>query len=129
MDYDCIGLSFYPAWGDSLDALKQNMAELIRTQDKDVFVAETSYPWHDASQLGGGGTMNWPCTPAGQKQFLSDLIAVLRAAPGGHGLGFAWWYPEARPTPGLRIWRDGAEGLFDRNGVPLPAMDLFGEGR
>jgi len=125
VDFDIIGLSFYPAWGGSLDALKRNMAELVKTYDKDIFIAETSYPWRDIQTDQGSDVMQWPQTPAGQKRFLADLIAALHGVPGGHGLGFAWWYPEAIRTPGLFIWRNGGEALFDENGQPLPALDLF----
>jgi arabinogalactan endo-1,4-beta-galactosidase len=129
VNYDCIGLSFYPAWDDSMDALKRNMDELIHTYGKDVFIAETSYPWRGGGGIEQNPTMKWPRTPQGQKDFLRDLIALLQNAPGGHGMGFAWWYPEAIPVPHLRVWRDGAEGLFDGHGDALPAMDLFEVGR
>jgi arabinogalactan endo-1,4-beta-galactosidase len=127
VDFDIIGLSFYPAWGGSIDSLKRNMAELVKTYDKDIFIAETSYPWRDIQTDQGNDTMQWPQTPAGQKQFLADLIAALHGVPGGHGLGFAWWYPEAIRTPGLFIWRNGGEALFDESGQPLPALDLFSQ--
>src|ERR1019366_5476999 len=35
-DYDVIGLSFYPAFDDSLDNLKQNLQDVIQTTGKDV---------------------------------------------------------------------------------------------
>lgn len=126
-DYDIIGLSFYPAWNDSITALKKNMNDLIESQHKDIFLAETSYPWHPLDGI-SGSVMQWPCTKAGQMQFLHDLISVLHAAPEGHGLGFCWWYPEAIPMRHMEIWRDGGEGLFDREGNVLPAMDLFAPG-
>ncbi|HUB26138.1 MAG TPA: glycosyl hydrolase 53 family protein [Tepidisphaeraceae bacterium] len=128
VNYDCIGLSFYPAWDDSIDALKTNMADLIHTYGKDVFVAETSYPWRGGGGIEKNPTMKWPLTPAGQKDFLRDLIALIKAAPDGHGIGFSWWYPEAIPVPHLGVWRDGAEALFDDHGNALPAMDLFNAG-
>jgi arabinogalactan endo-1,4-beta-galactosidase len=124
VDYDIIGLSFYPAWDDSIDALKQNMADVIAATGKDVIIAETSYPWE--KMPGDPNTaMQWPQTKDGQKQFLLDLTAALRAAPGNHGLGYMWWYPEAIPVPGLRIWRNGAEALFDHSGNVLPSVDVF----
>ena len=69
--------------------------------------------------------MRWPQTPEGQTQFVKDLTALLADAPGHHAIGFVWWYPEAIPTPGLHIWRDGYEALFDSTGRPLPALDAF----
>jgi arabinogalactan endo-1,4-beta-galactosidase len=126
VDYDVLGLSFYPAWNDSIDALKQNMADAIAASGKDVFIAETSYPWREGGGIEKNSTMRWPLSPAGQKQFVEDLTAVIRAAPDHHGLGFCWWYAEAIPVADLRIWRGGAEALFDQNGIALPALDAFG---
>jgi arabinogalactan endo-1,4-beta-galactosidase len=128
VDYDVVGLSFYPAWNDSIDALKQNMADAIAATGKDVFIAETSYPWRAGGGIEKNSTMRWSLTPAGQKQFVEDLTAVIRAAPGHHGLGYCWWYAEAIPVADLRIWRGGAEALFDQNGTALPAMDVLGRG-
>jgi arabinogalactan endo-1,4-beta-galactosidase len=123
VDYDVIGLSFYPAWEDSIDALKQNMSDVIQLCGKDVLIAETSYPWR---QMEKNSAMRWPQTPAGQKQFVQDLTTVIKDAPDHHGLGFVWWYPDALPVPGMRIWRNGAEALFDDKGNALPALDAFG---
>jgi arabinogalactan endo-1,4-beta-galactosidase len=126
VDYDIIGLSFYPAWADSIDSLKQNLADAIQMTGKDVLLAETSYPWHEMDGIQQPGTMHWPTTRQGQKQFLLDLKTVLHAAPGGHGLGFVWWYPEAIVVPEFHIWRNGAEALFDEKGNALPALDAYG---
>jgi len=127
--YDIVGLSFYPAWEDSIDSLKQNLVDAIRITGKDVILAETSYPWNELPDKVGLATLQWPQTPAGQKQYLHDLTAVLRAAPDHHGKGFIYWYPEAIPSPGLRaVWRQGYEALFDQSGNALPAVESFGQG-
>ena len=125
VDYDIVGLSFYPAWSDSIDALKQNMIDVVQATGKDVLIAETSYPWREMEGVQQSDAMRWPLTQAGQKQFVLDLTKTIKAAPDHHGLGFIWWYPEALPVPGLRIWRTGAEALFDQNGNALPALDAY----
>lgn len=121
-DYDVIALSFYPAFGDDLEAMKQNMREVIEAWGKDVLIAETSYPWKEIPDLRERGAMKWPATPEGQRQFVRDLAEAVRAAPGGKGMGFVWWYPEAVRAGNLGIWRDGAEALFDGDGEALPAL-------
>jgi arabinogalactan endo-1,4-beta-galactosidase len=127
-DYDIVGLSFYPAWDDSIEFLKQNLADAVSLTGKDVILAETSYPWKELPDKVGLATLQqWPQTPEGQKQYLQDLIAVIHGAPGGHGNGFIYWYPEAIPVPGMRIWRQGYEALFDQTGNALPALDAFGQ--
>jgi arabinogalactan endo-1,4-beta-galactosidase len=127
--YDIVGLSFYPAWEDSVDLLKGNLVDAIQMTGKDVILAETSYPWKALPDKVGLATLQWPQTPEGQKQYLHDLTAVLKAAPGHHGKGFIYWYPEAIPSPGLKtVWRQGFEALFDNSGNALPALDSYGQG-
>jgi arabinogalactan endo-1,4-beta-galactosidase len=123
VDFDIVGLSFYPAWGDSLDALKQNMKDVVGAYGKDVLIVETSYPWRDLETT--DPAMQWPQTPAGQRQFLHDLVNALDNVPKRHGLGFVWWYPEAIPTHGLQIWRQGHEAIFDDKGSLLPTFDAL----
>ncbi len=125
VDFDIVGLSFYPAWNDSMDALKKNMDEVVQVTGKHVFLAETSYPWREMG-MKDNAAMQWPQTKEGQKQFLVDLTAALAAVPDHHGIGYCWWYPEAIPVNGLQIWRGGREALFDEHGNALPAMDAFG---
>lgn len=126
LDYDLIGVSFYPVSGESIDVLKLNIRQLIDTHGKDVVVAEVSYPWKPVDYADKHkDTTPWPMTPEGQQTFLQDLDAMLRKMPDGHGLGIVWWYPEAIPTPGLSIWRGGAEALFDDKGNALPALEQF----
>jgi arabinogalactan endo-1,4-beta-galactosidase len=127
-DYDILGLSFYPAWNDSFDVLKQNLIDAVSLSGKDVVLAETSYPWKALPDKVGLATLQWPQTPDGQKQYLHDLTAALKAAPGNHGIGFIYWYPEAIPAPGLpHVWRHGYEALFDQAGNALPALDSYGQ--
>ncbi|MBC7783300.1 MAG: glycosyl hydrolase 53 family protein [Burkholderiales bacterium] len=126
LDYDLIGVSFYPVSGESIDLLKLNIKQLIDTHGKDVVVAEVSYPWKPVDYADKHkDTTPWPMTPAGQEKFITDLDAMLQSMPNSHGLGFIWWYPEAIPTKGLSIWRGGAEALFDDKGNALPAMRQF----
>ncbi|MFT3789213.1 MAG: glycosyl hydrolase 53 family protein [Tepidisphaeraceae bacterium] len=128
LDFDTIGLSFYPYGGEKVPVLKQCVDDLIATHAKDVWIVETGYPWFDASSLTKDKTdagFAWPRTPEGQAAFLRDLLDTVRAAKDGRCLGVLWWYPEAIPTPGLHIYRGGSDALFDREGKPLPAMALL----
>jgi arabinogalactan endo-1,4-beta-galactosidase len=71
--------------------------------------------------------MRWPLTREGQARFVRELTEVIRATPDGRGIGFVWWYPEAIPVAGRRIWRGGAEALFDETGQTLPAMTALAD--
>ncbi|HEX8341025.1 MAG TPA: glycosyl hydrolase 53 family protein, partial [Tepidisphaeraceae bacterium] len=127
VDYDIIGLSYYPAWKDTLAALNKNMAELIAAHDKDILLAEVAYAWAPVTDIEGRESMQWPMTPEGQLQYLVSTREALAAAPGGRGIGFVWWYSDSIRVPdkSLRIWRDGAEALFDHDGNALPALSAF----
>lgn len=120
VDFDAVGLSFYPMWGDSLDGLAANLNALAKLH-KDVLVVEAAYP----ARPGGKPTPQdrWPMTRDGQRQFAADLAAAVKA---GGGNGVIWWYPEAVPIAGHRVWEDGRLGLFDGTGRVLPAADALG---
>ena len=52
VDYDVIGISYYPWWhGKSLDDLQNQLSNLSINFNKDILIAETSYPftlgWND----------------------------------------------------------------------------------
>lgn len=123
-EFDAAALSFYPAWGDSLDTLAKNIAYL-RQQGKAVWIAETSYPWFESEQLDAKAAqaMRWPSTKDGQVSFVRDLRKTLTESGAA---GTYWWYPEAVDTPPLHIWRAGAEALWDKEGKPLPALAVWG---
>ncbi|MHC4168158.1 MAG: glycosyl hydrolase 53 family protein, partial [Planctomycetota bacterium] len=128
--YDVIGLSYYPWWHGSLDDLRENLRGTAATFGKDVFVVETAYPNRDVrisrAAKGADKNMRWPMTQAGQKAFLTELIATVRETPDGRGIGVLWWYPESIPVKGLRIWNGGAMAMFDGAGNSLPALSAFG---
>lgn len=138
--FDVIGLSYYPFWHGSLAELQYNLNDLSMRYDKDVIVVETAYAFTD--QNGDflpnifGPEMaipGYPLTPEGQRAMLRDVMAVVRAVPGGRGLGVFYWdatwtavegngWDPADPASG-NAWENQA--LFDYQGVVLPALDEF----
>ncbi len=127
VDFDVIGLSFYPNWDETMENLTDNMARLARAFDKDIMVAEVAYPWRGGVGK-GKGSMAWPVSPEGQARFLAEFRAAVQAVPNHRGCGVMYWHPESIPTPGLRIWEDGAMALFDPQGNALPGLFAFGRG-
>lgn len=127
VDFDWIGLSVYPAWGDSLSVLQTNLAALKELTSKPVVIAETAYPAKPIGSTKHHDLLAWPLTPEGQAQFARDLQQTLQQSD--DAIGVIWWYGEARPVGKLWVWRDGAEGFFDENGRPRPALSAFGGGR
>src|SRR5699024_12188749 len=47
LDYDIIGLSYYPYWHGNLNELKFNLDDIAQRYSKDVLVVETAYAFTD----------------------------------------------------------------------------------
>lgn len=136
LDYDIIGISYYPLWhGKSLNQLAYNLSQLQSLYAKDIMIAETAYPftldWNDWTNniVGLEDQLilpNYPASPIGQKQFLSDLKTIITTLEGG--IGFAYWGAELIAWDGP----DSSEGspwenqaLFDFNNRALPVLEVF----
>lgn len=120
VEYDIIGLSFYPWWHGTLADLQATINDAAISFGKEIVVVETAYPWNSTYS-----TMEWDQTPAGQKQFIEDVMQALRSVPGGLGKGVVWWYPEAVDDVPIGVWEGGANALFDGSWNALPALEAF----
>ncbi len=45
VEFDIIGLSYYPYWHGTIDDLKYNMNDISQRYNKDVVIAEFAYAW------------------------------------------------------------------------------------
>ncbi|MBQ8655952.1 MAG: glycosyl hydrolase 53 family protein [Prevotella sp.] len=107
VDYDIIGLSYYPDYHGDLNVLSGTLVQLEgQHPDKQIMIVETGYGFE--WQL-GGATQNfsstWPITEEGQREFTEDLITMLN----GHARvnGLYWWYPEY--TLNNIVFKNGSE--------------------
>lgn len=127
VEFDLIGLSYYPWWHGSLDDLRRNLAATAKRYGKPIVVVEAAYFWNGAWPKGHRPreVAPWPLTPAGQKAFLADVIRAVRQTPDGLGRGVLWWAPEALPVGGIRAGLN-RRALFDERGNALPAISAFG---
>jgi arabinogalactan endo-1,4-beta-galactosidase len=127
VDFDVVGLSYYPWWHGTIDGLRENVRTIAVTRRKPVWVVETAYPWRppSAASKTRDGTGAWPTSPEGQAAFLRDVARAVADAPEGRGLGVLWWYPESVPVPSTWTWCDGENALFDREGRALPALRML----
>jgi len=93
VDYDIIGLSYYPYFHGNLSVLKSALNILSNNyQDKDIMIVETGYSYHyPVGDIDFSST--WPLTLEGQRQFTADLVASLK--PYQRLKGLFWWFPEA----------------------------------
>lgn len=133
VEFDMIGLSFYPWWHGTLDRAAANMVDLARRYQKDIMVVETAYPWtldekdghpnivRRADQLHPG----YPASVDGQAAFLRDLIGVVRGLPDDRGRGVVYWEPEyiSLPQLGGSPWENLT--LFDFEASALASLDVF----
>lgn len=133
--FDIIGLSYYPWWHGSLNAMQTNVNDLANRYGKPIVIAETAYPftlgWNDntgnfvglSSQLLPG----YAATAQGQSDFVRDVAAIVKNVPSGRGMGVAWWAPEFSAFAGLGSpWENLA--LVDFAHAALPALRTLGGG-
>ena len=130
VDYDIIGLSYYPYYHGLLPVLNTALRALTSSYpDKDIMIVETGYSYnYKVGDIDCSAT--WPLTSEGQRQFTQDLIDQLKQYDQVKGL--FWWFPEANEY-GLGgsnwsilhvndSWYNA--GLWSHNtGKALPALD------
>lgn len=127
LDYDIIGLSYYPDWHGGLANYRRTLAALAEEFRKPIQIVEVGYPWKTAKKWTEKANMDWPLTAAGQAQFLRDVVQAVREVPHGLGGGVWYWHPESIQLPGRYAWEGGTCALFDERGEALPGvMALFG---
>ena len=123
VDYDIIGLSYYPIWHNTVATLETAIKTLeSKYTDKDIMIVETgaAYSWLPNKM---DYTPVYKATEAGQKKFIDEVIDMLKSHDKVTGL--FWWWMEYNPYP----WADTQMNdwwyapLYDGNtGKPLAAM-------
>jgi arabinogalactan endo-1,4-beta-galactosidase len=136
IDYDIIGLSYYPIWhGKSLTALKTRMQELSNIHNKKILIAETAYPftleWNDwTNNIVGLDEQlilpEYPATPEGQRNFIRQIKTLTKELE--NGIGFCYWGAELIAWKGNQStdaspWENQA--LFDFNNKALSVLNEF----
>ncbi|MBL7852109.1 MAG: glycosyl hydrolase 53 family protein [Cyclobacteriaceae bacterium] len=135
VDYDLIGLSYYPMWhGFSLTDLKASVDALIAENNKPLLIAETAYPFslgyadYTNNLLGLSSQLipAYPATPEGQKNFLVAIKSMLKQ--NAKGAGFCYWGAEWVAFRGPTATNGSAAenmALFSFTNKELPAMEAF----
>lgn len=149
LDFDIIGLTYYPMWHGTMDDLQYNLNDISARYNKDVMIVETAYAFTLADGDGLGSSFSpqdeeiggYPASVQGQKDFMSDLESVILNVPGNRGLGFFYWEPEWIPVEGAYWGTEAGKeyiedngilsnpwdnlALFDFNGNALESIDIF----
>lgn len=133
VDYDIIGLSYYPVWHNTISTLETAIKTLeSRYTDKNIMIVEVGYAYSWEYKGDYNLYSTYKASEAGQKVFTDDLITMLNKHDSVNGL--FWWWMEYNPYP----WADTKMDdwwyapLYDGNtGKPLAAMsslkDFLGE--
>ena len=120
VDYDIIGLSYYPYWHGPLTVLEAALNSLEQYfPEKNIMIVETgySYAWEVP---GTDQKVDYPYTDAGQNQFAKDLVDTLRKHEKVDGL-FWWWMEYNAKGTSLSGWYNAP--LFDsRTGQATSAL-------
>ncbi|WP_078392589.1 glycoside hydrolase family 53 protein [Shouchella patagoniensis] len=146
VDFDVMGLSYYPYWDGDFNKLKAVMDYITHEHNKESIIVETAYGFttHNGDTLDNifssesAELVGYPATPQGQATYLRDLMEVVHKA---NGVGFYYWEPLWIPVNGAPwateqgmqyIKTDGDVGnawdnqaVFDFNGEALPSLNVF----
>lgn len=138
LDYDIIGMSYYPHWNGGLELLLNNMNDISSRYDKDVLVAETSIGY-TTETFGCRGIVysrehekitGYPATQEGQEAFLRDLFATVRKVKDARGIGVFYWEPAWLPIPDC-TWASKSGSMYMKDkvaaGNAMANMALFDE--
>lgn len=94
VNYDIIGLSYYPDYHKDLATLETTLTKLeSQYSSKKIMIVETgySYSWAlDNATYDYTGT--YPYTEEGQRKFTADLVTMLNKH--NNVIGLYWWFPE-----------------------------------
>lgn len=125
IDYDIIGISYYPYFKGPLANLDNGLTELeAHFPDKMIQLVETGYPskW-EVPGTSYNYTSTYPYSHEGQRKYTADLITMLNKHAKVNGL--SWWYAEANAKGCTGSLKEGwyNASLFDNEtGRALPAL-------
>ena len=94
VDYDVIGLSYYPYYHGYLSQLENALVRLTRYPDKSIMIVETGY-YHayQPENITYDYSATYPISDAGQLAFTNALIETCKKFKQVNGI--LWWWPEA----------------------------------
>ena len=149
IEYDVIGTSYYPYWGQTTDIYAKkkkinadDMVEwcnmMIDRFDKDVLIMESGINWGKPGQLANNGAYEgiYGYTPEDQKYFMYELINALKSVKDGRCVGDLYWDPILVRQAGIG-WAVKADGsgsrencvetttFFDYEHIALPVLDAY----
>lgn len=110
VNYDVIGLSYYPFWvkkeyKETIANLEFNLKDLVTRYNTEVMVVEVGGEYDKVENT---------------KELLEATIKAVRNVPNNKGLGVLYWEPQ-----GEKSWSGYSLSAWLENGQPSPALDAF----
>lgn len=122
VDYDIIGISYYPYFHGNMNVLNTALQSLeTNFPTKDIMIVETGYPY-EWKVPGADSDSDYPygLGSSAQNEFAKDLVKTLESHPKVTGL-FWWWLEYNAYNTNLTGWYNAP--LFDsRTGKATPAL-------
>ena len=134
VDFDWIGLSYYPQWSQyDFSNLEEVLYDLRTQYNKKLMIVETAYPYtlnnyDSANNILGSQSLlaNYNATQQGQLDYLLRLKEIISNS-GGSGL--VYWEPAWVSTNCNTLWGNGSHWenatLFDQNYVATKGMEFY----
>jgi arabinogalactan endo-1,4-beta-galactosidase len=125
VEYDIIGLSYYPWWHGTFDQLEANLDYLSKAFDQEISLVETAYYSNGWYPEPGGWILDvkpYPPTEQGQNDYLTELAKRLK----NHAkvTSVFYWEPEALDIPESKIFYLG-RSLFDKQGSAFKGIGAW----
>lgn len=136
VDYDIIGLSYYPYWHGTFQDLKSNLNDLASRYGKQVVVVETAYAYTYENGDDHGNIVNesetdiagFPASVDNQKLVIETVFNTVASVRNHQGLGVFYWEPAWLPGVGWKSGEGNAwenQAMFDYNGNALESLNVF----
>ena len=133
VQFDIIGLSYYPWWHGTPSQMQNNINDLAVRYNKQIVIAETAYPWTTQSLNDGHGNIGvdpvklpkgYSISPQGQKAFLANITNIIKGTTNGKGIGYFYWEPAyISVAPIGSAWEHLT--VFDFSGSALSSVNAF----
>ncbi|MBW6489558.1 MAG: arabinogalactan endo-1,4-beta-galactosidase [Lentimicrobium sp.] len=137
IDYDIVGISYYPFWhGKDLAKLESDLIALSKTLIKPIVIAETSYPftlgWNDWTNnvIGETGQIlpDYAASEEGQAAFMNEMKRISTSS--AQLIGFSYWGGEWVAFKGQQATNGSSwenQAFYDFSFRALPVIEVFSE--
>lgn len=129
VDYDMIGLSYFPDPTSKIEDLQTALTNTVARFNRPVVIVETAFPWAQSTAEGDIAEPILDIMPGreGQAKYVQTLCRTMLSLPDGMGAGIVWWGAEYETIGQLDLNGYDCSSLFDYAGNALPAMDALGQ--